>query len=86
MANQTVIGKRIGGLQNWLDEVGARKINEISGPGTSALSFYAVAGTVMIVQTWATQDGGGFEFFIPPTRSNRTDETFVAARRALEVK
>lgn len=82
-----VAASRAEQLTDWLAEVGARPIASVDGPNDSELTFYAVAGTVIIVQKYHPLNmSGGFELYVPPTRSGEIAKTFAAASRALEVR
>lgn len=70
-------------LYNWLDKIGAGKINECTGPNRSKLLFYATGGRTMIVQIFP--DADGWEIYTSPTTSLRIDDAFAAAEEMLGI-
>lgn len=69
---------RLSAITKTLAEVGARGLGIFDGPNGSELKFYAVNGTVIIVQVFA--DGDGYEVFSPLHNSNSISLTMDAIR------
>lgn len=61
------------GVETRILDCGGRRLASIEGPNNSALDFYALGKTVVIVQDFGPDRGGGIEVYFSRSESQMKD-------------